>query len=95
MSQLGLQHSWPVGQLMEPQGGPALVVEQAQTLGVLFHCIPIVQVAVLVQVQIPPQSAPPIFGSQLSFGSSMQSPMPGHGRPAKPPQVGGFGSSTH
>src|SRR4051812_26844770 len=35
---------------------------------------------------MPPQSAPPAFGSQLSLGSSMHAPAPGQAIPAKPPQ---------
>jgi hypothetical protein len=39
--------------------------------------------------QIPPQSAPPCFGSQVSLGSSMQEKPDGHRIPAKPPQNAG------
>src|SRR5262249_18532390 len=37
--------------------------------------------------QMPPQSAPPLFGSQSSLGSSTHSPPPGHRMPAMPPQA--------
>ena len=38
--------------------------------------------------QMPGQSAPPCFGSQPSFGLSMQtSPAPSHGVPRKPPHA--------
>jgi hypothetical protein len=36
--------------------------------------------------QTPPQSAPPVVGSQLSRGSSMQTNPSGQGMPAMPPQ---------
>jgi hypothetical protein len=39
------------------------------------------------QMQIPPQSAPPNHGLQLSVGSSTHMPLPGHGNAAMPPQV--------
>lgn len=39
------------------------------------------------KAQIPEQSRPPLFGSQLSFGLSMQVwPANGHGNPPMPPQ---------
>lgn len=45
--------------------------------------------------QIPGQSAPPVLGSQLSFGSSMQIHcLLGHCFPVKPPHFGG-GPGTH
>src|SRR5438067_31815 len=40
--------------------------------------------------QMPPQSAPPLLGSQPSLGSSTQWPPPGQGMPAMPPQLGAF-----
>ena len=42
--------------------------------------------------QIPPQSAPPAAGSQLSFGSSTHLPRPGQAIPAIPPQRAGPGA---
>ena len=41
--------------------------------------------------QMPLQSTSPLFGSQLSLGSSTQRPLPGHLMPAKPPQRTGGG----
>src|SRR6187549_3619086 len=35
---------------------------------------------------MPPQSAPPVLGSQLSAGSSTHCPLPGHLMAAMPPQ---------
>ena len=43
---------------------------------------------------MPPQSAPPAVGSQLSLGSSTHLPPPGQGMPAMPPQATGFLSGT-
>ena len=41
---------------------------------------------------MPPQSAPPVLGSQSSRGSSIQvSPVPSHWMPAMPPQNAGSG----
>jgi hypothetical protein len=37
--------------------------------------------------QIPEQSAPPVAGSQLSFGSSTHTNPSGHGKPASPPHM--------
>lgn len=36
----------------------------------------------------PPQSRPPVFGSQPSFGTSKHTLPTGHGKPAMPPQKG-------
>jgi len=56
--------------------------------------LPGAQVSEALQMQMPPQSAPPWFGSQSSLGSSMQVPEPGHGKPAMPPQNGGRGAHS-
>jgi len=99
--QLALQQVWSAGQVVLPHCGPLEppppeVGVQAQTWGSEFHSLPWMQstVAGPMQVQMPPQSAPPFLGSQLSLGSSMHSPAPGHGRPAKPPQCCGLGSGS-
>ena len=71
-----LRHGTPVGRQMPPQRlqqrVPALQRMWAQ--GFSF-C-----------TQTPPQSAPPLAGSQSSRGSSTQTNPPGHGTPAIPPQ---------
>src|SRR4051812_12043008 len=48
---------------------------------------PLVQRTVSMQLQMPPQSPPPLVGSQLSHGSSTHLPIPGQALPVKPPQV--------
>src|SRR4051812_30791610 len=40
------------------------------------------------QLQMPPQSAPPLVGSHVSLGSSTHLPAPGQGLPVNPPQLG-------
>src|SRR5262245_31271419 len=68
---------------------------QAHTPGEPSHLLSWSQVATISQVQMPPQSAPPWLGSQLSVGSSTQVPEPGHPRPVIPPQVMRSSSGTH
>jgi hypothetical protein len=63
-----------------------------------MHCVPVMhktaaQGLVLV-TQMPPQSAPPFFGSQSSFGLSTQVCPSGQGIPAIPPQNAGSGAVT-
>src|SRR5262249_44530573 len=58
---------------------------QAQTDGELSNLLFTVQRTFWTQVQMPPQSAPPAFGSQVSLGSSVQRPKPGQGFPVIPP----------
>src|SRR5690348_3283648 len=50
---------------------------QSHTLLALSNSEPGGQLVVWLQMHTPPQSAPPLAGSQLSVGSSMHSPMPG------------------
>src|SRR5216117_501188 len=57
-------------------GRPRLADRQAQTDGELSNFLSEVQSTVSTQVQMPPQSAPPWFGSQLSLGSSTHLPPP-------------------
>src|SRR4051794_38768440 len=85
--QLGLQQNWPAPQLFAPQGTPASGT-QAQTEGELSKWNPLRQSTVSTQAQMPPQSAPPLRGSQSSLGSSTHLPPPGQGMPAIPPQAG-------
>jgi len=65
----------------------------AQTDGEPSNFASLVQAWLWTHLQMPPQSAPPAFGSQLSLGSSAHWPCPGHAMPAKPPHV--TGSATH
>jgi hypothetical protein len=75
MPQLALQQYWPTPQLWPPQlPGSGVFGTHAHTLGDGSKCAPIVHNAFCTQVQSPPQSAPPLFGSQLSLGSSTQRP---------------------
>jgi hypothetical protein len=64
-----------------------------QTDGELSKRVFVVHATFCTHEQIPPQSAPPLAGSQLSLGSSTHFPTPGQGRPANPPHV--IGSATH
>src|SRR5262249_49922121 len=66
-----------------PQVGP--FGTQAQTDGELSNLLFAEQRTFWTQLQMPPQSAPPAFGSQPSLGSSTQRPMPGQGLPINPP----------
>ena len=59
---------------------------QVQTDGELSKRLPWTHSTFSMHEHIPGQSAPPVAGSQLSFGSSTHLPMPGHGVPASPPQ---------
>jgi hypothetical protein len=63
-------------------------VTQVQTLGDESKREPSAHFASAWHEQIPPQSAPPRFGSQSSLGSSTQLPRPGQRMPAIPPQKG-------
>jgi len=65
----------------------------AQTDGELSNLWVDVQRTVSTQEQMPPQSAPPWAGSQLSLGSSTHFPPPGHALPAMPPHETAF--DTH
>jgi hypothetical protein len=60
---------------------------QAHTLAELSKVDPFTQRTFSTHVQTPPQSAPPLAGSQPSVGSSTHLPAPAHWIPAKPPQV--------
>jgi hypothetical protein len=93
--QLALQQSCPAGQVTLPQVG-GWSGTQAQTCGDESKWDPRTQRTVSIQVQMPPQSAPPFAGSQSSLGSSTHFPPPGQGVPRKPPQVwvGGGWSGT-
>src|SRR5262245_13259686 len=64
---------------------------QAQTEGERSNLLSVGQRTFCSQLQMPPQSAPPAFGSQPSLGSSTQRPAPGQGMPAIPPQRTGAG----
>ena len=75
-----------------PQTG-GLLGTQAQTAGELSNLLSVVQSTFCTHEQMPPQSAPPLAGSQLSLGSSTHLPDPGHGIPAMPPQETPF--ETH
>jgi hypothetical protein len=79
---------------------------QLHTLGELSNTVPAAHATFWTQLQMPPQSAPPAFGSQLSLGSSTHAPRPGQAIPAMPPQrtsgasgtqdaIGGQGAVTH
>src|SRR6516162_3812312 len=70
---------------------------QEQTLGELSKTVPATHDTLSMHEQIPPQSAPPAFGSQLSLGSSTHLPRPGQGKPAMPPQptLGPPGGGLH
>src|SRR5947208_1461414 len=61
---------------------------QAHTDGEPSNLLSAVQSTFWTHEQIPEQSAPPDFGSQLSLGSSTHLPRPGQALPAIPPQVG-------
>ena len=75
-------------------GGQGLVTgTQAHTEGELSNLLLAVQSTFSTHEQTPPQSAPPLAGSQLSLGSSTHLPEPGHGIPAMPPQETPF--ETH
>src|SRR5205814_1940768 len=67
---------------------------QAQTSGELSNRDVVVHRTVWMHWQMPPQSAPPVAGSQLSAGLSTHLPPPGHLMPAMPPQLTGFLSGT-
>jgi hypothetical protein len=71
------EHATPLGIHMPPQAGqqvvPAWQSVTAHGLGEIA-------------TQTPEQSAPPVAGSQVSSGSSMQANPGGQGKPAKPPQ---------
>src|SRR6266700_3544256 len=76
-----------------PQVGGAGTHEQ--TLGELSNFVPATQATFWMHWHMPPQSAPPLFGSQLSLGSSTHLPKPGHWMPAMPPQNTLGASGTH
>jgi len=65
--------------------GEGVIGTQAHTDGELSNLWVDTQSAVSRQEQMPPQSAPPWAGSQLSLGSSTHFPPPGHALPAMPP----------
>ena len=89
-SQLALSpaatHCVPTGHSTAAHGFVAVSGTQAHTLGDVSKCEPITQRAFAMHWQIPPQSAPPLAGSQSSLGSSTHWPAPGQGNPAIPPQ---------
>src|SRR4051812_12148630 len=70
-----------------------------QTAGDESNFEPLTQRTVSTHEQMPPQSAPPLAGSQLSVGSSTHLPIPGQALPVMPPHVvaggGGVTSGTH
>ena len=65
---------------------PEATGTHAHTDGELSKVLPWTHRTFWMHEQIPEQSAPPVAGSQLSFGLSTHLPMPGHGVPANPPQ---------
>src|SRR4051794_20840498 len=75
-------------QLANQCSAPALVGWHAHTLGLGSNVEPCAHLASALQALPPPQSAPPWFGSQPSFGTSTHVPSPGQVKPAKPPQLG-------
>ena len=96
MPQLALQQYSPVPQVFLPHWIGVTLGSQAQTLGEGFQTVPYAHGGGIVgHWQTPPQSAPPLVGSQSSVGSSTHWPMPGHLMPAIPPHwTGGTGSGT-
>ena len=75
MPQLALQQYSFAPQVLLPHAGPVgggvISATHAQTEGSPFHTVPFTHSLVLgPQLQMPPQSAPPLAGSQLSLGSS-------------------------
>jgi hypothetical protein len=86
MLQLLLQQNWSAAQVFFPQGSPTGTCTQAQTDGELSQTRSGGHSAGCLQTHMPPQSAPPLAGSQESVGSSTQAPLPGQGLAAKPPQ---------
>src|SRR6188768_213036 len=88
-------HAVPALQRTTAQGSRGT---QTATPPLSMHCVPTLhktaaQGLVLV-MQMPPQSAPPLFGSHSSFGLSTQVCPSGQGNPAIPPQKTGFGSHS-
>lgn len=77
------QKIWQTG----PHTGGGGGTTHAQIVGEGSKTSPFTHSTFSTHWQIPPQSAPPLFGSQLSLGLSTQVPPPGHFRPAIPPQV--------
>src|SRR3954468_7963414 len=67
-----------------PQTG-GLPGTHAQTEGELSNLLLTAQATLWTHAQMPPQSAPPRVGSQLSFGSSTHLPIPGQPPPPMPP----------
>src|SRR5258706_3785262 len=96
-SQLSLGLSMQVNPLeqvkpaMPPQKSPGLLGAFTQLQSYSLHTYPaehFASVALHVDGRhTPPQSAPPLFGSQVSRGSSMQMSVPSQGKPPKPPQL--------
>jgi hypothetical protein len=93
MPQLALQHTVPAAQVVAPHFSP-LAGTQAHTEGDGFQTVPLLQSAMTRQAQMPPQSAPPRRGWQLSLGSSSQLPPPAQRIPAMPPQRGPSGTQV-
>src|SRR3954465_12134218 len=75
-----------------PQTG-GVAGTQAQTDGELSNLLFVVHTTFWMHEQMPPQSAPPLAGSQMSLGSSTHLPMPGQALPVMPPHDGP--SATH
>jgi len=87
--------TFPYGQAILQTGGQTGMTEtHAQTDGGPSNLVSAGQLTALCShEQMPPQSAPPRVGSQLSRGSSTHLPRPGHALPAMPPHEGP--SATH
>jgi hypothetical protein len=100
MLQLSLQQNSPGPQIVSLHGSPPQSsvlhgVSGGRHIPPQYeqHVVPSMQsiaahgsVGIGAGTQTPPQSAPPVAGSQLSRGSSMQTNPSGQGTPAMPPQ---------
>jgi hypothetical protein len=95
MLRKGLQHTSPAPHTTSPQRSKG--TQRAFPLSAM-HCVPMGQSTaaqgLVCSTQIPPQSAPPDFGSQSSDGSSMHVCPSGHGMPAMPPQKAPAGAHS-